>query len=283
MAILLERFNVESLLTRLIVWIPSLIAAIIILILFWVLFRVSRIAIAGFLARAGFDHALSSMLLNVYRFTLMAFGIVMAAGQLGINVGAALAGLGVVGLTVGFAAKDTLSNIMAGFLIFWDKPFKVGDWITVGDKYGKVAEITMRTTRLITRNNTCVIIPNETVINQVLTNHCAKGRIKVEVPVAIAYREEVEHARAVLLDALRRLDRVLPNESAVVVSALGPSGVDLLVQVWIAEAEQERPTFYRVLETSKLALQSAGIEIPFPHVQVIADSTARTRAAAVPA
>ena len=64
--------------------------------------------------------------------------------------------------------KDTLSNIMAGFLIFWDKPFHVGDWISIGDKEGKVAEITMRTTRVMTRRNTWVIIPNETVINQVL-------------------------------------------------------------------------------------------------------------------
>jgi len=84
------------------------------------------------------------MLLNVYRFTLLTFGVIMAVNQLGINVGAALAGLGVVGLTIGFAAKDTLSNIMAGFLIFWDKPFHTDDWVTLDDNYGKVTEITMR-------------------------------------------------------------------------------------------------------------------------------------------
>jgi len=68
-------------------------------------------------------------------------------------------------LTIGFAAKDTLSNIMAGFLIFWDKPFHTDDWVTLGANYGKVTEITMRTTRLRTWNNTLVIIPNETIIN----------------------------------------------------------------------------------------------------------------------
>jgi len=65
----------------------------------------------------------------------MTFGALMAVNQLGVNVGAALAGLGVVGLTIGFAAKDTLSNVISGFLIFWDKPFRAGDWVTVGDRY----------------------------------------------------------------------------------------------------------------------------------------------------
>ena len=130
------------------------------------------------------------MLLNVYRFALLAFGIVMAASQLGINVGAALAGLGVVGLTIGFAAKDSLSNIMAGFLIFWDKPFHVGQWITIAEHYGKIAEITMRTTRLQTRDNKWVIIPNEKVINQILINHSTNGETRLQIPVGIGYRED---------------------------------------------------------------------------------------------
>jgi small conductance mechanosensitive channel len=68
-----------------------------------------------------------------------------------------------------------LSNIMAGFLILWDKPFHSGDWVTLGDKYGKVEEITMRTTRLLTWNNARIIIPNQTVINEVLVNHSSMG------------------------------------------------------------------------------------------------------------
>jgi len=109
--------------------------------------------------------------------------MVMAISQIGINVGAALAGLGVVGLTVGFAAKDSLSNIMAGFLILWDKPFHSGDWVTLGEKYGRVEEITMRTTRLLTSNNTQIIVPNEIMINQVLVNHSSNRPIRIEVPL----------------------------------------------------------------------------------------------------
>jgi len=123
-----DRLNVELLVTQFVAWLPSLVAAVVIVIFFWLIFQLTRSGFERLLERVGFDPALSGMLVNVYRFALFAFGIVMAASQLGINVGAALAGLGVLGLTIGFAAKDSLSNIMAGFLIFWDKPFRVGDW-----------------------------------------------------------------------------------------------------------------------------------------------------------
>lgn len=94
----------------------------------------------------------------------------MAASQLGVNIGAALAGLGVVGIAVGFAAQETIANMIAGFLIFWDRPFKVGDFITTEEKYGEVREITMRTTRIRTMENTYVVIPNKQIIGDTLVN-----------------------------------------------------------------------------------------------------------------
>jgi len=268
-----NRLNVDVLLTDLVAWLPRLFTAVLLMAIFWGLFRVSRTTLSRVLAHTGFDHALISMLLNVYRFTLVTFGIVMAAGQLGINVGAALAGLGVVGLTIGFAAKDTLSNIMAGFLIFWDKPFHVGDWISLAGSEGQVAEITMRTTRVRTRNNTWIIIPNETVINQVLVNHSTNGQTRLEVPVGIAYKEDIGAARRAIVGAMESVDGVMRDPApAVVVNRLGDSSVDLLVQVWIPDAEAERPMFFRVLETAKVALDKSGIEIPFPHLQLFVDA-----------
>lgn len=264
-----DRLNVEVLVTQFVGWIPSLIAAVLIVVFFWLVFRVTRSALSRLLARAGFDPALSSMLVNVYRFALFAFGIVMAASQLGINVGAALAGLGVVGLTIGFAAKDSLSNIMAGFLIFWDKPFRVDDWVTLGEHYGRIAEITMRTTRLQTRNNTWVIIPNQTVINEILVNHSTKGETRLEVPVGIGYTEDIQEARKVILQALNSLELVLKEPAPnVVVKNLGSSTVDLVVHAWVADAKDEKPAFFRILETLKVSLDKAQIEMPFPHMDL---------------
>src|SRR5262249_27381809 len=143
------RLNVEALLTQFVAWLPNLLSAIGILVVFWLIWRFLRPFLTRLLSRARLDHALAGMVLSAVRFALGTFGMIMAVNQIGINIGAALTGLGIVGLTIGFAAKDSLSNVMAGFLILWDKPFHSGDWITLGDRYGKVEEITMRTTRLL--------------------------------------------------------------------------------------------------------------------------------------
>ena len=200
---------------------------------------------------------------------VMTFGVVMAAGQLGIDVGAALAGLGVVGLTIGFAAKDTFSNIMAGFLIFWDKPFHAGDWISIGDKEGKVAQITMRTTRVMTRRNIWVIIPNETVINQVMMNHSTNGKVRVDVPVGIGYKDDIAKARKVLIEAVGGLEGISKEDPArVIVHELGASSVDLLVLAWVPDAEHEKPMYFRIMETIRYTLDAAGIDMPYPHAEL---------------
>lgn len=264
-----DRLNVGLLVTQFVAWLPSLFSAALILLGFWAFYRVTRAAITRLLHRTHFEPALMGMVIGVYRFTVFAFGIIMAASQLGINVGAALAGLGVVGLTIGFAAKDSLSNIMAGFLIFWDKPFHVGDWVTLSDYYGRVGEITMRTTRLQTRDNTWVIIPNESVINKVLVNHSTRGITRLQVPVGIAYAASISQARQVIEDALARLALILKDPaSQIVIHDLGSSSVNLLVFAWIEDAKDEKPAFFAVMETVKLALDEAGISIPFNQVDL---------------
>ena len=250
-----DRLNVEQLLTELVAWLPKMLSAIAVFVVFWVILRITRPALARILPRAGFDRALADMLFNVYRFTILTFGVIMAVNQLGVNVAAALAGLGVVGLTIGFAAKDSLSNIMAGFLIFWDKPFHTDDWVTLGENYGIVAKITMRTTRLLTWNNTLVIIPNETIINQVLVNHSTNGRTRVDVPVTAAVNGDLSPKREAILEAVRTVDGVLKEPPpAVVIKAINPSSVELIIQAWIANAQQQRPVSFQILEAAKPAL-----------------------------
>jgi small conductance mechanosensitive channel len=196
----------------------------------------------------------------------------MAADQLGINVGAALAGIGIAGIALGFAAQDSLANTIAGFVIFWDKPFEVGDWVEVGSQYGRVTNITIRTTRIRTLRNTYVVIPNKKVIDEVLVNHSKHGETRVDVPVGIAYKESIPRAREVLLQAAAAIDGVLADPAPdVVVTGLGASSVDMEVRVWIVQADREIAIFHRVMEESKLALDAAGIEIPYHHLQLFVE------------
>lgn len=265
--------DVQELATQAVEYMPKVLAALGILVVFRILYALTGTPLRKLLEKSGVHETLIRMIVdNVFRYTVYVFGFVMAADQLGINVAAALAGIGVAGIAVGFAAQDTVANVISGFLIFMDKPFEVGDWVSVADEDGEVREITMRTTRLRTLNNTYVIIPNKKIIDEVLVNHSKHGATRIDVPVGIAYKEYIPEAREVILKAIGDVQGVMKDPApAVVVSGLGGSSVDLEIRVWIEDASKEVITSARVIEASKLALDEADIEIPFPHLQLFFD------------
>ena len=268
-----ELIDVKQLMTTLVAFVPKLGAALLVLLAFWLIYRVSRPALRAVLQKADFHEALIQLMVdNLYRYAVMIVGMVMAADQLGINVAAALAGLGVAGLALGFAAQDSVANVISGILIFWDKPFIVGDWIRTEGNSGRVAEITLRSTRIRTNRNTYVVIPNKTVIDAVLENYSKHGELRIDVPIGIAYKEDIRQAREVLLDAVRSLPDVMARPHPdVVVESLGDSSVNLLVRVWVEKADALPVGTFAVIEASKLALDAAGIQIPFPHLQLFVD------------
>lgn len=270
---LLDSLQAEHIVRMVVDFVPDLLAALLVLVVFWIFLKVTSPTLKAVLKRADFQEGLIHWMVdNIYRIAVLLLGVVMAVNQLGIDIGAALAGLGVAGVAVGFAAQDSIANMIAGFLIFWDKPFQVGDFITTQDRYGEVAHITMRTTRIRTNDNVYVVLPNRQIIEDVLTNHSMYGETRVRVPVGIAYKEDISAAREAALDAASTVEGVLEEPAPdVVVTELGDSSVGLDVRVWISDASKERSTFFRVLEASKLALDDAGIEIPFPHLQLFVD------------
>jgi small conductance mechanosensitive channel len=264
----------ELIVNNIMAFLPDLLAASAIIIVFWLAYRISRKPLVLILQRAGFHENLIKLLIdNVYKSILVFLSIIMAGGQIGINIGAMLAGFGVAGIAIGFAAQDSLANTIAGFLIFWDKPFEVKDWITVADQYGQVTRITLRSTRIRTPNNTYVVIPNKSVIDTVLVNHSKHGATRIEIPVGIAYKENILDARKAILKKMEEIEGVLKDPAPdVVVTQLGSSSVDMIVRVWIADAKDERPVFFKVMETSKLALDAAAIEIPYHHLQLFIEN-----------
>jgi len=271
---ILDLVDTEVFINKALAFLPDLLVAIAILIAFWIFYRVSRKPIGLILHGAGFHENLIRLLVNnLYKYVLMFFSIVMAGGQIGFNIGAMLAGFGVAGIAIGFAAQDSLANSISGFLIFWDKPFEVGDWITVAALYGQVSGITLRSTRIRTPNNTYVVIPNRKVIENELVNHSKHGHTRVEIPVGIAYKENIPDARRVILTKMEDIKYIVKEPAPdVVVTQLGSSSVDMLVRVWIEDAKNEKPVFYDVMETCKLALDEADIQIPYHHLQLFIEN-----------
>jgi small conductance mechanosensitive channel len=269
-----DLLDVDYIVTRIVAFLPDLLAAVFILFIFWLGYRISRKPLKIILQKAGFhDNLIKLLVENIYKFVVLFFSIVMAGGQIGFNIGALLAGFGVAGIAIGFAAQDSLANSIAGFMIFWDKPFEVGDWITVDDQYGQASSITLRSTRIRTANNTYVVIPNKRVIDEVLINHSKHGATRIEIPVGIAYKENIPEAREVILKKMLEIEGILKDPAPdVVVSQLGASSVDMIVRVWIGDAKDEKSVFFKVMEESKLALDAAGIEIPYHHLQLFIEN-----------
>ena len=266
--------DIRVLLTQFITSLPDLLIAIANFVAFRILFRLTAKPLKAGMARTGLHTKLIELLIDsIYRYALFILGLVMGLDQLGVNVTAALAGIGVVGIAVGFAAQDSVANVISGFLIFWDKPFQVGSWVQVEGQYGCVSDITLRTTRIRTAKNTYEIIPNKTIIDSVLENFTKHGELRVDVPVGIAYKESIQAAREAILARIHeKLDWIRSDPAPdVVVTDLGDSSVNLMVRVWIDEAADRPKTMVNLVEEAKIALDEAGIEIPFPHLQLFVD------------
>jgi small conductance mechanosensitive channel len=252
-------------------FVPNILSAVAIIIGAFIFYKLTARPVRKLLTRSGFEEWLARIAAyNVYKLLIIIIATAAALGELGVHIGATLAGLGIASLAIGFIAQDSLSNIVAGFLISIDKPFRVGDYITLDKYYGRIELITMRSTRIRTQDNTYVVIPNQKIINDVVVDHTAGGDTRLVITVSIAYEASIEKARAAILAKVAQIEGVLGTPSPdVVVDKLGDSGVGLLVRVWIADASMERRIYFKTGEAVKQALDEAGIEIAYPHLKLV--------------
>ena len=245
---------------------PGVLAAIAALIFFIIFYLVSARLLQAALERTHMQPSLVNVTVrSIYKWTIILLGVIMALSQLGINVTAALAGVGVAGIAIGLAAKETLSNIMSGFGIFIDHLYKRGDWVTIADKYGQVKDITLRTTKIRTLDNIFVIVPNAQVTQNPVTNYSEEGMVRINVDIGVAYATSIDHVRDVLVAAAKSIEGVrLDPEPNVVVDELAESSMNLKVQMWVDDAGSDPFFRFTLTEVCKKALDEAGITIPFP-------------------
>jgi len=197
---------------------------------------------------------------------------VIALDLLGINVMPFIAGAGVAGVAIGFAAKDTLSNLIAGVLLIVDRPFEIGDRIEVWDAprgsatWGDVIDIGLRATKIRTTDNIVIVIPNNKIMTRDIINYTLiSDSIRVRINVGIAYDADVQKASDILVGLAADVPWVSKHPAPkVVVRNFGDSAVDLQLRVWINDARQRMNTISTITDQTKTAFDEAGIEIPFP-------------------
>ncbi len=251
----------------------NLVPAVIVAFAFWVAYRVLRGVLGRALRRSRrVDAGVEQLIMRAVRLAVLSFAAVTVLGQLGINVTALVAGLGIAGIALGFAAQDTIQNLIAGVTILLDRPFVVGDNIELVETFGTVEEITLRSTRIRTLDNQMAILPNAKVIAEKVINHSMLRAIRVVVPFGIAYKESPEAARQVVLALTEGDGRLHPDYApSAVVTDLGDSSVNMELRLHLRDSKLEVPIRFEYQEKVFDALQAAGIEIPFPHLQLFVD------------
>ncbi|WP_420454058.1 mechanosensitive ion channel family protein [Rubrivirga sp.] len=251
----------------------NLLPAVLTAVLLWVVLRVTMGVTRRALSRSKrIDAGVQQLILRFTRFVIVAIGVVAVLDELGIAVAPFIAGLGIAGIALGFAAQDTVQNLIAGITILLDRPFHVGDNIELHDTFGTVEEITLRTTRIRTLDNQMAILPNANVISERIINHSMLRALRVLVPFGIAYKEDPTAAREVVLALTEGDPRIHPDYApAVVVTELGDSSVNMELRLHLKDPQLEVPIRFEYQEKVFHALKAAGIEIPFPHLQLFVD------------
>lgn len=254
-------------------FLPLLIKALLVFLLFYVLFRIVDSVLKRVMYRAlRSEPGLVNLLLKTYRIAGWALIVVLVLEQFAIDATALLAGLSIVGIAVGFAARDSLENFISGITILLDKPFRIGDNLTIDSTYGTVEDITLRSTRLRTLNNEIMVMPNIQMINQKVINHSLLGLKRIEVPFGIAYKEYPDEARRVVLALTEGDDRMHPDfPPSVVVTGLNDSSVDMSLRLFLRNPKEEVAVRLAYIEKVREGLREADIEIPFPHLQLFID------------
>ncbi len=270
----LGAINLDALAARLTAYIPKFISAILLILLFWIIIRALNRVTRAALERTGMSVHAQRLLLRFMKYAVVMIAVLTVADQLGINIASLIAGVGIAGLALSFAAQDTIANFISGVAIIVDQPFKEGDWISVGGVHASVSEIRLRTTVLTTFDNETLVMPNKNLAQERVINFTLTPKIRVRVPVGIAYKEDIDRAREIMLGTLEGDSLVMRDPApSVHVAGLGDSSVNLEMRFWTEDAVQKYPLTWKYTEKCKNALDAAGIEIPFPHMQVFVEDT----------
>jgi len=199
---------------------------------------------------------------------VLLLGILIALSQLGIQLAPLLAGFGIVGFIMGFALQDTLSNFASGVMVLVYRPFDVGDIIEAGGVTGKVSEMSLVSTTVLTFDNQKLVVPNNKIWGDVIRNVTAQRVRRVDMTFGIGYSDDISDVERILTDIVVSHEHVLKDPEPVIkLHNLGDSSVDFVVRPWV-KTENYWDVYWDITRRVKERFDEEGISIPFPQRDV---------------
>ena len=234
--------------------------------------------VAAFGPEVRSNKTLLSALRKLYQLSIVILGVMMIAQESGLPVTGLLTSAGLVGLTISLAAQDSASNLFSGIMILLERPFRIGDWIVVGDVEGTVEDINFRSTRIRALDNSLYILTNSSVCNTTINNCAERQKRLYRFTLGVTYdttRPQLEKLMADLTEMLTQSPDVYPESVLVRLTGFGASSIDLLVSAYLRTADTER--FLAIQNTLNLNLMDIMVKdkvsFAFPSTSVYIEQT----------
>ena len=210
---------------------------------------------------------------------ILVAGLILILNHFGVNISALWTAIGIGGLALSLAAQDTLANMISGLIILLDQPFRTGDRIGIQElnTWGDVVSIGLRSTRIRTRDNRLVIVPNASISNNQVVNYTYPDpRYRIQTEIGVAYGTDLRLVRQVIVNSLKGVEGIIPDMPVdVLFMEWGDLEMVLRVRWWIESYIDARRSTDRVNEHIYQALEDAGVEMPFPTMSVELTNTSQ--------
>ena len=213
------------------------------------------------------DPELSLLLGRIVQWGIIIFALLFATQQIGVDITAFLTGLGILGFTLGFALQDISKNFVSGILMLLQKPFSLGDTIEVSGFNGKVLDITLRDTVLLTGEGLRVRIPNGDIFTKPIVNFSRLRRRRIEITLGVDYGSDLDEVRQVALETIKNIPGVLSDPAVdIVFESFGEHAIRLRIFYWYDESKTSHPRALDAgISSLKAAFDRARIKIPVPY------------------
>lgn len=249
---------------------PNFLIALILLSIAYAIATLTARAVKNLLARVLKNRSLVSFLATMARISVMLVGLMIALEVLQLDqaVTSLLAGVGILGIVLGFAFQDMASNFFSGVALVFqhDRPFKVGDIVESQGQIGVIKEINLRSSVLETFTGQWIFVPNAQVFQSPLVNYSMMGKRRIDLEVGISYGDDLEKAKRVTLQTIRALENVEKETANLFYDAFGDSSINFVVQFWIPF--KKWADYLSAKDNAIMAIKNAydqhDITIPFP-------------------
>ncbi|WP_375240481.1 mechanosensitive ion channel family protein [Polaribacter sp.] len=257
--------HIENIKEVLVEYTPKVLMALAMLIIGLVVIKIIINTTTKILKKRNVDVTLQKFLGNLLNWVLKILLFITVIAKLGVETASFAAIIAAAGLAVGLALQGSLANFAGGVLIMIFKPMKVGDLIQAQGETGVVKEIEIFTTKLTGLSNREIIIPNGALSNGNIINFTTEGTRRVDLVFGVSYDADIKQTKDVLLNVLTSHPNILKDPApSVTVLELADSSVNFAVRPW-CNTEDYWKVYFDVTENTKIALDNAGIEIPYPH------------------